>query len=131
MFDARQLVLGRPHTQRNGLLHQPLHDPQVLCVIHRALTGELAVQSSETGIVGAAHDVVYGRPRQLDPAMSKSTINEIRARFDADVERFSNLDTGQSTTIDAPLVLELIAEAAAATTPNATHLLDIGCGAGN
>ena len=63
--------------------------------------------------------------------MPKSTVDEIRARFDADVERFSNLDTGQSTTIDAPLVLELIAEAAAATTPHATHLLDIGCGAGN
>ena len=47
----------------------------------------------------------------------KSTVEEIRARFDKDVERFSNLDTGQSATIDAPLALELIAEAAAATTP--------------
>ncbi|MEO0559229.1 MAG: methyltransferase domain-containing protein [Bacteroidota bacterium] len=63
--------------------------------------------------------------------MPKATVDEIRARFDADVERFSTLATGQSTTIDAPLVLELIAEAAAATTPHATHLLDIGCGAGN
>lgn len=26
----------------------------------------------------------------------KSTVGEIRQRFDADVERFSNLDTGQS-----------------------------------
>ena len=26
----------------------------------------------------------------------KSTVDEIRQRFDADVERFSNLDTGQS-----------------------------------
>jgi len=63
--------------------------------------------------------------------MPKSTVDEIRARFDTDVERFSNLQTGQGTTVDAPLVLELIAEAAAATTPDATHLLDIGCGAGN
>ena len=63
--------------------------------------------------------------------MAKSTIEEIRARFDADVERFSSLHTGQATTIDAPLVLDLIAEAAAAATPHATHLLDIGCGAGN
>lgn len=63
--------------------------------------------------------------------MPKSTVEEIRARFDADVERFAALDTGQSTTLDAPLVLELIAEAAAATTPHATHLLDVGCGAGN
>ena len=49
----------------------------------------------------------------------KSTVDEIRARFDKDVERFSNLQTGQSATIDAPLALELIAEAAAATTPRA------------
>ena len=63
--------------------------------------------------------------------MRKATIDEIRARFDADVERFSNLETGQSATIDAPLVLTLIAEAAAATTPSARSILDIGCGAGN
>ena len=62
---------------------------------------------------------------------AKSTVDEIRQRFDADVERFSNLQTGQSTTIDAALVLDLIAAAAAAVTPDATHLLDIGCGAGN
>jgi tRNA (cmo5U34)-methyltransferase len=61
----------------------------------------------------------------------KSTVDEIRARFDKDVERFSNLQTGQSATIDAPLALELIAEAAAATAPQATRLLDVGCGAGN
>jgi len=61
----------------------------------------------------------------------KSTVEQIRARFDNDVERFSRLDTGQSATIDAPLVLELIAEAAAATTPDARAVLDIGCGAGN
>jgi len=61
----------------------------------------------------------------------KSTADEIRARFDKDVERFSNLQTGQSAAIDAPLALELIAEAAAATTPHARRLLDVGCGAGN
>ncbi|MDB5158487.1 MAG: SAM-dependent methyltransferase, partial [Mucilaginibacter sp.] len=33
----------------------------------------------------------------------KATNEEIRNRFDNDVERFSNLDTGQATTIDAPL----------------------------
>src|SRR5271169_1034449 len=63
--------------------------------------------------------------------MSKSTVEEIRKRFDNDVERFSNLETGQSATIDAPLSLELIAAAAARTTPRATALLDVGCGAGN
>jgi tRNA (cmo5U34)-methyltransferase len=61
----------------------------------------------------------------------KSTVEEIRARFDNDVERFSNLQTGQSAAIDAPLALDLIAEAAVATTPHATRLLDVGCGAGN
>jgi tRNA (cmo5U34)-methyltransferase len=61
----------------------------------------------------------------------KSTVDEIRQRFDADVERFSNLETGQSATVDAPLAMALIAQAAAATTPNARHVLDVGCGAGN
>ncbi len=61
----------------------------------------------------------------------KSSVDEIRARFDADVERFSNLETGQSAAIDAPLVLDLIAASAAAVTPRAKHLLDVGCGAGN
>jgi tRNA (cmo5U34)-methyltransferase len=61
----------------------------------------------------------------------KSTVEEIRQRFDADVERFSNLETGQSATVDAPLAMTLIAESAAATTPHARHLLDVGCGAGN
>lgn len=62
---------------------------------------------------------------------SKSTVQEIRERFDADVERFSNLATGQSATVDAPLAMSLIAESAAATTPLAASVLDVGCGAGN
>jgi tRNA (cmo5U34)-methyltransferase len=61
----------------------------------------------------------------------KSTVDEIRQRFDADVERFSNLETGQSATVDAPLAMALVAEAAAATTPHALHALDVVCGAGN
>src|SRR5947207_15424542 len=61
----------------------------------------------------------------------KSTGDEIRQRFDADVERFANLDTGQSATVDAPLAMTLVAQAAAATTPHARHALDVGCGAGN
>src|ERR1044071_3873348 len=63
--------------------------------------------------------------------MTKSTVEQIRERFDRDVERFSNLETGQSATIDAKIALELIARVATAATPFATHLLDIGCGAGN
>lgn len=61
----------------------------------------------------------------------KSTVDEIRQRFDADVERFSNLATGQSATVDAALAMTLVAQTAAATTPHARHVLDIGCGAGN
>src|SRR4051812_35800002 len=62
---------------------------------------------------------------------NKSTPDQIRQRFDNDVERFSNLQTGQSAQIDSPLILDLISSSAAATNPDATHLLDVGCGAGN
>ena len=62
---------------------------------------------------------------------NKSTIEEIRQRFDNDVERFSNLETGQSATIDAPLAMELITHAAVASTPLIRRVLDAGCGAGN
>lgn len=67
-------------------------------------------------------------PRTLE---QKSTTEQIRARFDADVERFSNLETGQSATVDAPLVLELLAQTALALQPVPRRLLDVGCGAGN
>ena len=61
----------------------------------------------------------------------KSTVQQIRERFDRDVERFSKLETGQAATIDAPLVLDLITKVAAAVTPQARDVLDVGCGAGN
>jgi tRNA (cmo5U34)-methyltransferase len=67
-------------------------------------------------------------PRALQ---EKSTPEQIRARFDVDVERFSNLETGQSATVDAPLVLELLAQTALAIMPKPKRLLDVGCGAGN
>jgi len=56
----------------------------------------------------------------------KSTVEEIRQRFDAD-ERFSNLGTGQSATVDAPRAMGLIAQVAAVTTPHARHVLDVCC----
>jgi len=65
------------------------------------------------------------------PLSSKSTLAEIRRRFDQDVERFSNLETGQSATIDAPLAMELITQAAVRCTPQIRRVLDVGCGAGN
>ena len=63
--------------------------------------------------------------------MKKSTVNQIKERFDNDVERFSSLDIGQTSTVDAVLAMNLITQAAALVTPNASHVLDVGCGAGN
>lgn len=40
--------------------------------------------------------------------MNKSTIVEIKERFDNDVERFSDLETGQLSTIDAKISLEIL-----------------------
>ena len=65
------------------------------------------------------------------PLSQKSTTDEIRDRFDKDVDRFSSLETGQSSTIDAPLAMELITQAAIVATPVIGRSLDIGCGAGN
>lgn len=65
------------------------------------------------------------------PLEKKSSLKEIQKRFDNDVERFSDLDTGQSATIDAPLAMELITKAALHSTTSIKRVLDIGCGAGN
>ncbi|GAA4806812.1 class I SAM-dependent methyltransferase [Olivibacter ginsenosidimutans] len=67
----------------------------------------------------------------MDNFVNKSTVDEIKARFDKDVERFSNLETGQQTTIDAAFSMELIVDSIVACTPNLKTVLDIGCGAGN
>ena len=61
----------------------------------------------------------------------KSTLKEIEARFDQDVERFSNLETGQQTTLDATFNMELITESISRCYPALQSVLDIGCGAGN
>ena len=70
-------------------------------------------------------------PSKRKERIVKSTPDEIRRRFDQDVERFSNLETGQSSTVDAPLMMALATLAAARTNPQAANLLDVGCGAGN
>ena len=61
----------------------------------------------------------------------KATVEQIQARFDQDVERFSSLETGHTAIMDSLLLLDLLTRAAAAVTPQAVSLLDIGCGAGN
>ena len=63
--------------------------------------------------------------------MKKSTPDEIRERFDKDVDRFSNLETGQKATIDATLQMDLITSSAYYVNKDAKKILDIGCGAGN
>ncbi len=63
--------------------------------------------------------------------MNKSTVEEIRERFDHDVERFSDLSVAQLSAVDSKLCLELLTDAAAQTYPRPSEILDIGCGAGN
>lgn len=63
--------------------------------------------------------------------MKKSTPDEIRERFDKDVDRFSNLETGQKATIDASLQMDLVTSSAFHVNPDAKKVLDVGCGAGN
>jgi tRNA (cmo5U34)-methyltransferase len=65
------------------------------------------------------------------PLEKKLSVSEITTRFDNDVERFTNLETGQIATIDAPLAMELITKAAYSYTKDIKRVLDIGCGAGN
>lgn len=67
----------------------------------------------------------------VTPLAQKSTIATIQERFDQDVERFSNLETGQTSTIDAALAMELITQAACRVGGSIHRVLDIGCGAGN
>jgi tRNA (cmo5U34)-methyltransferase len=66
-----------------------------------------------------------------DRHREKSTVEEIRQRFDHDVERFSNAEVGQSSTMDAEPVLDMLTASLAAANPAAESILDIGCGAGN
>jgi tRNA (cmo5U34)-methyltransferase len=81
----------------------------------------------------AAKDIVVleQQASYTEGNLLKSTVEEIRQRFDAEVDRFSNLETGQSATVDAPLAMTLVAQAAAAATPQARQVVDVGCGAGN
>jgi tRNA (cmo5U34)-methyltransferase len=63
--------------------------------------------------------------------MRKASVDEIRARFDNDIEKFSNLNTGQVSFVDSKLSLEIATESAKRLVPHALNLLDVGSGAGN
>jgi len=65
------------------------------------------------------------------PQQIKSSPEAIRNNFDQQVERFSNIETGQTTAIDSPLCMELVARSAALLNPGAKRVMDLGCGGGN
>jgi tRNA (cmo5U34)-methyltransferase len=65
------------------------------------------------------------------PQQIKSSPETIRNNFDQQVDRFSNLETGQTTAIDSPLCMELVARSAIAFNPDAKRVMDVGCGGGN
>lgn len=77
---------------------------------------------------------MHGRKEKLvntNKNESKRSVAEIGRYFDGEVERFSDLDRGQASIKDARLMMDLLAETAAALAPDARRILDIGCGAGN
>lgn len=61
----------------------------------------------------------------------KKSAGELRAQFNEDVDRFSDLRTAQRSVIDAPLMLRLLAEGAVRLSGRIGRVLDVGCGAGN
>lgn len=61
----------------------------------------------------------------------KSSIEEIRERFDREVDRFSDITLGQDTVVDSLFSMEMVAECAQRVSPYAIDVLDLGCGAGN
>lgn len=65
------------------------------------------------------------------PPRRKSSVEEIRQKFDTETDRYDSLETGQLSAVDSKLAMSLVAEAVAVTTPHATQLLDVGCGGGN
>jgi len=63
--------------------------------------------------------------------MNKSTVEEITAKFDQLADKYSNIQTGQSSALDSPLCMKLITESSVIFTPLAKDVVDIGCGGGN
>ena len=65
------------------------------------------------------------------PQQTKSSPEAIRRNFDQQVDRFSNIETGQTTAIDSPLCMELVSRSALLLNPDAKNIMDLGCGGGN
>lgn len=65
------------------------------------------------------------------PQQVKSSPEAIRRNFDQQVDRFSNIETGQTTAIDSPLCMELVARSALLLNHDAKSIMDLGCGGGN
>jgi len=63
--------------------------------------------------------------------MNKSSVEEITAKFDQLADKYSNIQTGQTSALDSPLCMKLITESSVIFTPNAKDVVDIGCGGGN
>lgn len=63
--------------------------------------------------------------------MEKSSLESIRKNFNEQVDRFSNIETGQATAIDSPLCMEIVAQSAKMLNPDSTQIMDLGCGGGN
>lgn len=63
--------------------------------------------------------------------MEKSTPAEIEARFDGDVERFSDLSAGQATIPGSVLAQDLLVSGAVLHDPAPESVMVLGCGAGN
>lgn len=127
------IVQVAPVTLGRGkpLFPRRLAEPAMrLTEVRRFGPGFVELRYDLRGDVGAGRRPVE-RDAPVRSFTDKSSVDDIRRRFDADVERFSNLETGQTATVDAALALGLVAEAAARVTPGAKRLLDVGCGAGN
>lgn len=62
---------------------------------------------------------------------NKSTIEDIRNKFNNLVDNYSDINKGQLSAIDSPKIMDLITRCAFKVNPHATSVLDIGCGAGN
>jgi hypothetical protein len=59
----------------------------------------------------------------------KSSVDEVRQRFDNDVDRFSSIETGQTATIDTSLAMELITKAAFSSTKRVQIVLEVAIAA--